>query len=165
MLILILVFHLVPQLCLDVLIKASQLIFAAKKEKTTKCKTIQAYVNLYAGPVHSMSFRYSAILVTSWICLMYGVALPIMFPIGALTFFNYYVVDKFLVAYYFRRPPIYDDKLQRMSLGAMKYAPVLMFFFGWWTMGNMQIFKNDVKDLTNTGVNLTTEHTIDPIPD
>jgi len=96
---------------------------------------------------------------------MYGVALPIMFPIGAFTFFNYYIVDKFLVAYYFRRPPIYDDKLQRMSLGFMKYAPVLMFFFGWWTIGNMQIFDNEVKSLTNTGVNLTTEHTVDPIPD
>lgn len=26
------------------------------KEKTTKAKTIQAYVNIYAGPVHTMSF-------------------------------------------------------------------------------------------------------------
>jgi len=72
-----------------------------KKEKTTKCKTIQAYVNTYAGPQHVMSYRYSAILVTTWITLMYGVALPIMFPIAAFTFFNYYIVDRFLVAYYF----------------------------------------------------------------
>lgn len=117
-----------------------------------------------------MSFRYAAILVTSWICLMYGVALPIMFPIGAFTYFNYYVVDKFLVAYYFRRPPIYDDKLQRMSLGTVKYAPVLMFFFGWWSMGNMQIFNsnyvdNSDFDLVNTAIPIETGHNIAPILD
>lgn len=133
--------------------------FCCKKEKTTKALTIQAYVNLYAGPQHSMAYRYSAILVTSWICLMYGVCMPIMFPIGALTYMNYYIADRFLVAYYFRRPPVYDEKLQRMSLTMMKYAPILMFFFGYWCLGNMQIFSNTIEPLVNTGVPLTTEHT------
>jgi hypothetical protein len=72
-----------------------------KKEKTTKAKTIQAYVNIYAGDQHMMSFRYSAILVTATVCMMYGVPLPIMFPIGAFTFFNYYVVDRVLITYYY----------------------------------------------------------------
>lgn len=87
-----------------------------------------------------MSYRYSAILVCTWIVMMYGIALPIMFPIGAITMFNYYVVDRLLIAYYFRRPPIYDDKLNKYALGTLKYAPVLLLFFGYWTIGNMQVF-------------------------
>ena len=72
-----------------------------KKEKTTKAKTIQEYVNIYAGPEHMMSYRYSSILVTASVCMMYGVALPIMFPIAAFTYFNYYVVDKVLITYFY----------------------------------------------------------------
>jgi len=132
--------------------------FCCRQNKTTKCATIQAYVNLYAGPEHSMAYRYSAILVTSWICLMYGVCMPIMFPIGALTYMNYFIADRLLVAYYFRRPPVYDEKLQRTSLAMMKFAPVLMFFFGYWCLGNVQIFTDNVKPLVNTGVPMVTEH-------
>jgi len=109
-----------------------------------------------------MSYRYSAILVTTWISLMYGVALPIMFPIAAFTFFNYYIVDRFLVAYYFQRPPIYDDKLNKLALETMKFAPLLMFFFGWWTLGNMQVFSEKIVPLVNSGVPLTTDHTTTP---
>jgi hypothetical protein len=108
-----------------------------KKDKTTKCKTIQEYVNIYSGPQHVMSFRYSAILNTVMVCMMYGVALPIMFPIAAFTFINYYIVDRFLITYYYQRPPIYDDKLNNAALSTMKFAPLLMLFFGYWCMGNM----------------------------
>jgi hypothetical protein len=84
-----------------------------------------------------MSFRYSAILNTVMVCMMYGVALPIMFPIAAFTCFNYYIVDRFLITYYYQRPPIYDDKLNNAALSTMKIAPIIMLFFGYWCMGNM----------------------------
>lgn len=109
-----------------------------------------------------MSYRYSAILVTAFICMMYGVAIPEMIPIGAITYFNYYLCDRFLVAYYFQKPPIYDDKLNRTALTTLKYAPVLMFFFGYWSLGNMQIFNTNVVPLVNSGVPLTTDHSVAP---
>ena len=85
--------------------------FCCHKEKTTKAKTIQAYVNIYAGPIHAMSFKYSAILTTVFVTFMYGIALPELFPIAAFTFLNYYVFDRLLIPYYYRMPPIYDEKL------------------------------------------------------
>jgi len=133
-----------------------------KKEKTTKCKTIQAYVNIYAGPEHAMSYRYSAILVCTWIVFMYGVAMPIMFLIGAITMFNYYICDRLLLAYYYRRPPIYDDKLNHYALATMKYAPLLMLFFGYWTLGNMQVFDGKIIPLYNNALPLETGHSIWP---
>ena len=60
---------------------------------------------------------------------MYGLALPELFPIAAFTFFNYYVTDKFLITYFYRRPPVYDEKLNAAMLETMKFAPLLMFFF------------------------------------
>jgi len=120
--------------------------------------TIQAYVNIYSGPQHVMSYRYSAILVTAMVCMMYGVCLPIMYPIAAFTYFNYYIVDKFLITYYFQRPPIYDDKLNNAALETMKFAPLLMLFFGYWCMGNMQIFNDVTRDIENTVLPITTDH-------
>lgn len=71
---------------------------------------------------------------------MYGMAIPELFPIAAFTFFNYYVFDRLLIPYYYRMPPTYDDKLNQATLDTMKYAPLLLLFFGYWCMGNMQIF-------------------------
>jgi len=68
---------------------------------------------------------------------MYGLALPELFPIAAFTFFNYYVTDKYLITYFYRKPPLYDEKLNNAMLHTMKFAPLLMFFFGWWCMGNL----------------------------
>lgn len=87
-----------------------------------------------------MSYKYAAILNQIWVTLMYGVAIPILFPIAAFAMFNYYIVDRFLLTYYYRKPPIYDDKLNRAALSAMIYSPLLMLFFGYWCMGNMQLF-------------------------
>jgi hypothetical protein len=108
-----------------------------KPDKTTKCKTIQEYVNLYAGPQHVMSYKYSALLTTVCVTFMYGVALPELFPIAAFTYFNYYVVEKFLITYWYQRPPVYDDKLNKTALELMGAAPILMLFFGYWCLGNM----------------------------
>jgi hypothetical protein len=132
------------------------------KDKTTKAKTIQAYVNIYAGPIHAMSFKYSAILTTVTVTFMYGMALPELFPIAAFTFFNYYIFDRLLIVYYYRMPPIYDDKLNQATLDTMKYAPLLLLFFGYWCMGNMQIFNDQLVPLVNTSIPLTTDHFVYP---
>ena len=105
-----------------------------------------------------MSFRYSAILVAATVCMMYGVALPIMFPIGAFTFFNYYVVDRVLITYYYQRPPIYNDQLNDFALSTMKISPILLLFFGYWAIGNTQIFNIKVAYLYNTALPIIANH-------
>lgn len=109
-----------------------------------------------------MSYQYSAILTTVWVTFMYGTILPILYPLAAFTFFNYYAVDKFLITYYYQRPPVYDDKLNMRALELMKWAPVICMFFGYWFMGNMQIFNSKVVALQNTAEVIITEHTVLP---
>lgn len=105
-----------------------------------------------------MSYKYSALLTTVCVTFMYGIALPELFPIASLTFFNYYVVDKFLITYFYQRPPLYDDKLNKTALELMKFGPMLMLFFGYWCMGNMQIFSTQVVPLMNQSIPLQTDH-------
>jgi hypothetical protein len=39
---------------------------------------------------------------------------------------------------------MYDDKLNNAALSIMKWAPFFMMMFGYWLMGNKQIFSNIV---------------------
>ena len=127
-------------------------------KRPTKLLTIQQYVNLYSGPQHLMHFKYAAILNTVWVTFMFGLALPMLFPIAAFTFFNYYLCEKFLLTYYYQKPPMYDEKLNNTALAWAQYAPMLMMAFGYWIMGNRQIFSNVIVPLEFTGTATKTDH-------
>lgn len=103
-----------------------------------------------------MSYKYSALLTTVCVTFMYGVALPVLFPMAAFTFWNYYVVERYLITYWYQRPPIYDDKINKTALELMGVAPIFMLFFGYWSMGNMQIFNNKLEPLINQSIPLDT---------
>ena len=67
---------------------------------------------------------------------MYGMFLPVLFPIALFGIFNMYVTDRLCVAYFYKRPPMYDSKLNDKALSILMYAPFMTFLFGYWAMGN-----------------------------
>ena len=69
---------------------------------SSKKKSIQQYVDLYSGPEYLIHFRYSAILNTVFVTLMYGTALPMLFPIALFTFAVLYVIEKYMVYYVYK---------------------------------------------------------------
>jgi len=40
------------------------------------------------------------------------------------------------LTYYFKKPPMFDEKLNESVIGTLKWAPVFMMIFGYWIMGN-----------------------------
>jgi len=46
-----------------------------------------------------------------FVTMMYGVGLPILFPIACLSFIAIYFLDLYLLFYVYRKPPDYDSKL------------------------------------------------------
>jgi len=93
-------------------------------------------VNLYGGPEHVMYVNYAVAMNTIFTTLLYGLALPILFPIAMLTFVNIYVIEKLTIAYWYKKPPVYDDVINRTALGMMRWAPLCFFLFGYWLMSN-----------------------------
>lgn len=83
-----------------------------------------------------MHFKYSSILTQIYISFTYGLFIPVLFPIAAFGIFNMYMVEKFALLYYYRKPPMYDDKLQKDAIKLMRNAPVGMFLLGYWALGN-----------------------------
>lgn len=54
----------------------------------TRKNSMQQYKNVYEGSDYLVHFKYSGILNIVYISMMYGIGMPLLFPIGALNFFN-----------------------------------------------------------------------------
>jgi hypothetical protein len=80
----------------------------------------------------------------TFVTFMYGLALPILFPIALLAFFVLYVTERLTITYYYKKPPMYDEKMNEAAIGILKWAPFTMVLFGFWSLGNMQLFSNEV---------------------
>ena len=82
----------------------------------SKKTTVQQFVNLYSGPDMPIHYRYSTILNIVFVTFTYGLALPILFPIAFLSMLNIYIVERIQLAYFFKQPPLYDDRLSKRAL-------------------------------------------------
>ena len=67
-----------------------------------------------------------------FVSMMYGLALPMLFPIATISFIVLYMVEKLMIYYSYRMPPMYDEKLNNNVLKLMTYAPLLLLSFGYW---------------------------------
>lgn len=114
--------------------------FSGDQYKTKKTSVAQ-YKALYSGGEYVIHFKYSGLLNIVFITMMYGVGMPILFPIAAFNFFNQWIAERYTVAYYMKLPPALDDKLTLNCLERLKFAPILMIFNGYWMLSNTQIFE------------------------
>lgn len=105
-----------------------------------------------------MHFKYATILNTIYVTFMYGYALPMLFPIAAFTFLNIYIAERYLITYFYQKPPVYDEKLNSAAIGTLKWAPLTMMLFGQWIMSNKQIFNNTVEPKEYANGPTVTDH-------
>lgn len=90
-------------------------------------------------PIH---FKYSDCLNITFLAMLYGLGMPIMFPMAALIIYNQRLAERIQIAFNYRLPPAMDNSLSNSVLSIMKYAPMLMLFNGYWLMDNRQFFDN-----------------------
>lgn len=67
---------------------------------------------------------------------MYGLGLPLLFPIASAGLLGLYFIEKTMIYYSYRQPPSYDDKINKSILAKMTRAPLLMLIFGYWMFSN-----------------------------
>ena len=75
----------------------------------TKIKNITKFVELYSGGDFFLYFKYSNIMVLSFCTFTHSIAFPILFPIALFGLINNFVVEKLLLAYYYRQPTLIDN--------------------------------------------------------
>jgi len=78
---------------------------------------------------------------------MYGLGLPLLWPIAAGSFFALYFVEKTMIYYSYIQPPMYDEKLNNHVLGHLTWAPLFLLAFGYWMLSNHQFWNYDLFSL------------------
>lgn len=68
----------------------------------SKKKSIQLYVDVYSGPEYMIHLRFSTIMNLTFVCFMYGTALPLLYPIALWSFFVLYTLERILICYYYK---------------------------------------------------------------
>ena len=82
----------------------------------TKKTQIYQYIDLYSGPEFVMHVRYSSVLNVTFVTMLYGPGLPILFPIAAFSYFTYYCSERYALAYIYQMPPAMDDMMTKNAL-------------------------------------------------
>ena len=125
----------------------------------TKSKVIQDYIDLYSGPEYLIHYKYSFVLNVIFTTFMFGAGMPILFPIAFFTLCVVFIMDKLLLAKYYRQPAMLDDTLNCLAIRVMMLAPILYCAIGFWMYNNAQIFKNKEIEYASTyGEHLRTGH-------
>ena len=79
-----------------------------------------------------------------FVTFTHGIALPVLFPIACFAMCNMYIAEKIQFAFFYKQPPLLDNSLNDSSLKMLQLAPVFMICFGYWQLGNRQIFFNEI---------------------
>lgn len=108
----------------------------------TRARTIGCYKFMYVGADMPIHFKYSDCLNITFLAMLYGLGMPIMFPMACIIIMNQRLAERIQVAKNYRMPPAMDNSLSDSVLSIMKYAPLMLLFNGYWLMDNKQFFDN-----------------------
>ena len=75
-------------------------------------------------------------LLLTWVSFLFGPGLPILFPIALFGMIVLYITNRIALAYYSRRPPGYDNKMNQTAIGFLGFAPILYAGVGTWVYSN-----------------------------
>ena len=102
----------------------------------TKQSSMSKYKEIYGGASYTLHFKYSEFLNVTFICMMYGVGIPILFPVAVVYFLIAYVCERISLAFLFKMPPAIGMTLTNEALGHLEYAPLLLVTNAYWMLGN-----------------------------
>lgn len=99
-------------------------------------------MDLYEGSDFylDLGWLYAENLNMTFLTFFYGVAMPILFPMGIFQMVNQRLCQKLRVAYICKLPPLMNSQLSDEVLIFLKYAPLVLLLHGFWIMDNQQMF-------------------------
>lgn len=106
-----------------------------------------------------MDYKYSNMLTITYVTMLYGSGIPILYLIAASYFLVTYWVDKELVFYHYRKPEMYDENLAIKTLSWYKYAVVLHLIGGILMYSNSNILPVPKEALKTRFSKLTANYT------
>lgn len=109
---------------------------------TTKKKSMLDYKKVYKGGNFQIHIKYTIVMNVTFTAMMYGLSMPILFPLAGLTIYNMRICNRVEVAWLYKLPPAMNDSITRQVMALLKFSPLFLIFNGYWIMDNQQIFNN-----------------------
>eukprot|EP00352_Strombidinopsis_acuminata_P004913 CAMPEP_0176371566 /NCGR_PEP_ID=MMETSP0126-20121128/24786_1 /TAXON_ID=141414 ORGANISM="Strombidinopsis acuminatum, Strain SPMC142" /NCGR_SAMPLE_ID=MMETSP0126 /ASSEMBLY_ACC=CAM_ASM_000229 /LENGTH=175 /DNA_ID=CAMNT_0017731071 /DNA_START=2433 /DNA_END=2960 /DNA_ORIENTATION=- len=113
----------------------------------THTKTVNAFADLYSGAVFYVHYKYSTLLNIAFVCLFYGSIMPLLFFVGLFSYFVFYTVERLVLAYSYRRPPMYSNEITESCIKTLLTCPVLYCILATWVLTNQQVFQNKTEKI------------------
>ena len=100
------------------------------------------------------------ILNITFVTLMYGVGVPILFPIAVASYTIIWSLERYQLAYTYQMPPNLDDTLIKNAINMLSLSPIFFILNGYWMLSNRQIFFSEVNKIDQNGTPMVTNHTV-----
>lgn len=108
----------------------------------TSSTSMAKYKATYGGEEYLIHFKYSDILVIVYVACLYGIGIPLLFPIAALALGITWINERIQTAYQVKQPPAMDDTMTKNAMGLLKIAPIMLLVNGYWMLSNRMIYSN-----------------------
>ena len=108
----------------------------------TKSASARRYAYLNSGIEHEIYEKYPRLMLLIFMSAMYSFGMPVINILNIVSLIIGYIFEKIIVAWYFRKPPLYDDTLNRNTVYYMKWASLIYCGFAYWMVTNRQVFEN-----------------------
>jgi hypothetical protein len=131
----------------------------------TKQTSMQCYVDLYSGPDYIIHGKYPAVLNVVFVTMLYGVGLPILFPIAFVTLLLIYITEKIELAYNYKLPSTMDDSLTTNCCNLLRFTPIVFAMNGYWMLSNQQYFGTTTNPIDFSYNEMLSGHTISDCKD
>ena len=139
--------------------------FTNPKLYKTNCKLAYDYAELCSGAKISLYSKYSQLLKIMFISSMYGFGMPLLPLLMLLFWIISYVFEKYFIAFYYRKLPMYDEALNLVCIFFGKWSAFLYISFGYWLISNQNIFGNDFQIIKFQAEILESNHSVFDIPE
>jgi hypothetical protein len=116
--------------------------FTDKKLYKTTSNLAYDYADANSGTEHLLYEKYPRLLNIIFVSSFYGFSLPLLPILIFISLIISYVIDKIVVALYHRKPPLYDNTLNVVSIHFLKWAAFLYIAIAYWVITNKQLFGN-----------------------
>ena len=105
-------------------------------DKETRQTKEKDYIDIHAGPQYPMHAKYAFILLTVFMTQLFGLGLPILYPIALIGFIIFYYTEMYMLHYSYRSPPCYDEKLNQKILYSLEFSPIVCNIMSVWQISN-----------------------------
>lgn len=83
-------------------------------------------------------------MVVVYVTFLFGPGLPILFPIAYFSLLGLYIVERLMMAYSYRKPPMTGTVTNQTVMKMLLGAPIVYCCMAMWLFSNRQVFENKV---------------------